>query len=92
MVEVWFSLFVDVEEELSKGKETTAQLKRLGAKLNNRFERLAKAIEYLEKNDWVWETNFKYVVLIKNISERQARKELKKSGMNMGLVRFNIPL
>ncbi len=92
MVEAWFSLFADIEEELSKGRETTERVKKLGEKLKNRFERLSKAIEHLEHDGWVWETNFKYVILIKNASEKEARRELKRSGINMGLVRFNIPL
>ncbi len=92
MVEVWFSLFADVEEELSKGRETAEQLKAIGNKLKSRCENLAKAVIELEKQGWVWETNFKYVILIKNISERQATKELKKSGIDMNLVQFNIPL
>lgn len=92
MVEVWFSLFADIEEELSKGRETTEQIQRLGDKLKNRFERLAKAIGHLEHDGWSWETNFKHVILIKNVSEREAKKELKRAGINMRLARFNVPL
>ncbi len=92
MVEAWFSLFADIEEELSKGRETAEQIQRLGEKLKNRFERVAKAIKHLEQDDWSWETNFKYIIFIKNISEKNAKKEFKRSGIDMDLLRFNVPL
>ncbi len=87
MVDVFIYLLEDVEEVLGLGKDST-NLKKLGDDLKQRMHLLADAVAKLEKQGWTWTTGSRDLYLRKDISELDARRELKQTGIPEDWVHF----
>ena len=89
MAQVCIYLLEDIEEELGLENISADDLRKLGDSFNKRIHKIADALKVLEKHGWKWTTGTKDIYLFKDVSAKQAEKELKKLDIDKELLHFD---
>ena len=88
MARITIKLLEDVEQDLEGYNYSPEEFRQVGEKLKKRFERIAKALETLEKLNWQWTTSYKTILLWKKIPIEQAKKEIQGLDLQQDIFSF----
>jgi hypothetical protein len=89
MAQICIFLLEDIEEELGLENISTDDIRKFGDILKTRMHKIADALKVLEKDGWKWTTGAKDIHLFKDISVKEAEKEIKKLDIDQSIVHFD---
>ena len=76
MIRIVLSLFEDVEQEMEGYNYSPDELKKVGDMLKDRMYNIADAMDKLEKLGWEWTTSYRTILLWKQTTHAQAKKQI----------------
>lgn len=80
--EITLWLFGKPEWEIDLEKAKPDDIAALGKDIKDRLERVSKIFEKLEKNDWDRSAGLYDIMMFKNVTKKEAIKELKRLEIN----------
>ncbi|MEK6867310.1 MAG: hypothetical protein AABX98_00665 [Nanoarchaeota archaeon] len=90
MLRAIITLLEDFEEELGSEKiGNTNELRALGSDFKKRLDTVSGLLDVLEKHGWTWTTGARDITLYKNITKKDAEKELATLHVPEGIISFD---
>ncbi len=90
MLRLNIQLFEEFEEELGSEKlGNTDELRELGQRFKKRLDIISGLLDVLEKHGWQWTTGTHDVILYKNTSKEEAKKEFERLKIPDGIIEFD---
>ncbi len=90
MLRATIQLLEDFEEEMGSDKiGNTDELRVWAADIKKRIETTAKLLDVLEKHGWTWTTGARDIILLKNTTKEDAKKELRTLKIPEGIILFD---
>ena len=90
MLRATIPLLEDFEEDLGSEKiGNTNELRVLGNDFKKRIETIAGLLDVLEKHNWNWTTGTRDIIIYKNITKKDAEKELVALHIPDGIISFD---
>jgi hypothetical protein len=84
------TLLEEFEEELGSEKiGNTHELRALGSDLKKRLDTVSGLLDVLEKQGWRWTTGARDITLYKDITKKDAEKELATLHIPEGIISFD---
>ena len=90
MLRATIQLLEEFEEEMGSDKiGNTDELRASAEKLKKRVDSIAKLLDVLEKHGWTWTTGAQDIILLKNTTKEDAKKEWKALKIPEGIISFD---
>ncbi len=87
MLRATIQLLEDFEEEMGSDKiGNTDELRAWAEEIKKRVDSIAKLLDVLEKHGWAWTTGTRDIVLLKNTTKEDAKKEWKALKIPEGVI------
>ncbi len=78
MLRATIQVLEDFEEEMGSDRiGNTGELRAWAEQVKKRVDSIAKLLDVLEKHGWTWTTGARDIIILKNITKEDAKKEIK---------------
>lgn len=90
MLRATIEILEDFEEEMGSERiGNTDELRAWADQIKKRVDSVAKLLDMLEKHGWAWTTGTRDIIILKNITKEEAKKELKALKIPEDIISFD---